>query len=292
MEKTRGMSSRHIGMQTALNLRRFFIYLFLAIVAFFCLFPMWTLLVSMTRRHAEISTSFSFWFGDQLLVNLHNALNDPHLSVGQAFLNSLFISVTGSILCVYFSALTAYAIQVYDFKGKDLTFKFILIIMMIPATVSSVGLAQMLTEQHMTNMFWPLIIPQIASPVTFFYLKQYMSSILPMEMIEAARVDGAGEFRIFNQMALPLVKPALAVQLIFSFVANWNNFFIPALLINEQGKKTLPLIIAAIKASDPSSFDMGKTYALIGVAILPLVFIYLLLSRFIVGGMTEGSVKG
>jgi len=246
----------------------------------------------MTRSHGQISTTFSLWFGTNLGENFQKVFSDSHLPVLNALLNSAIVSVFASVLCVYFSALTAYALQVYQFKGKDLIFKFILLIMMIPTTISGVGLARMLSEWGQTDMLWPLIIPGIASPVTFFYMKQYMESILPLEMIEAARVDGANEFHIFNTMCLPIVKPALAVQLIFSFVSNWNNFFVPALLISDSNKKTLPLIIAALKASDPSSFDLGKVYALIGFAILPLVVVYLFLSRFIVAGMTEGSVKG
>lgn len=281
-----------LGMTTILRMRRCCVYLILIFLTLLCLFPIWTLLVNMTRSNGQISTSFSLWFGTSLIDNFKSVFSDTHLPVLSALGNSAIVAVLSSVLCVYFSALTAYAIQVYDFKFKDLIFKFILVIMMIPTTISGVGLARMLTEWGQTNMLWPLIIPSIASPVTFFYMKQYMESVLPLEMIEAARVDGANEFHIFNSMCLPIIKPALAVQLIFAFVSSWNNFFIPALLISDNGKKTLPLIISALKASDPSSFDLGKVYALIGFAIIPLVIVYLFLSRFIVAGMTEGSVKG
>lgn len=294
MRENKDMSKKKslLGMSAILRARRICVYLILIILAFLCLFPIWTLIVNMTRSHGQISTSFSFWFGSNFFENMKNVFSDDHLPVLSALGNSVIVSVFGSLLCVYFSALTAYAIEVYQFKGREIIFKFILVIMMIPTTISGVGLARMLTNIGQSDMLWPLIIPSIASPVTFFYMKQYMESVLPLEMIEAARIDGAGEFRIFNQMVLPIIKPALAVQLIFAFVSNWNNFFIPALLISDNKKKTLPLIIAAVKASDPSSFDMGKVYALIGFAILPLVIVYLLLSKFIVGGTTEGSVKG
>ncbi len=281
-----------LGMSAILRIRRTFVYLILILLTFLCLFPIWTLLVNMTRSHGQISTSFSMWFGTELINNLKLVFTDDHLPVLTALRNSAIVSVLASLLCVYFSALTAYAIQVYSFKAKDLIFKFILVIMMIPTTISGVGLARMLSEWGQSDMLWPLIIPSIASPVTFFYMKQYMESILPMEMIEAARVDGANEFHIFNTMCLPIIKPALAVQLIFAFVSNWNNFFVPALLISDSSKKTLPLIIAAVKTSDPSSFNLGKVYALIGFAIMPLVVVYFFLSKYIVGGMTEGSVKG
>lgn len=294
MRENKDMSKKKslLGMSSILRARRICIYFILIILTFLCLFPIWTLVVNMTRSNGQIATSFSFWFGTNFFENMKNVFSDDHLPVLSALGNSVIVSVVGSLLCVYFSALTAYAIEVYQFKGREIIFKFILVIMMIPTTISGVGLARMLTNIGQSDMLWPLIIPSIASPITFFYMKQYMESVLPLEMIEAARIDGAGEFRIFNQMALPIIKPALAVQLIFAFVSNWNNFFIPALLISDNKKKTLPLIIAAVKASDPSSFDMGKVYALIGFAIIPLVIVYLFLSKFIVGGTTEGSVKG
>lgn len=281
-----------LGMSTILRMRRVCVYLILIFLSLLCLFPIWTLLVNMTRSHGQISTSFSLWFGTSFIDNVKAVFDDNHLPVLTALGNSALVSVFGSILCVYTSALTAYALQVYKFKGRDAIFTFILVIMMIPTTVSGVGLARMLGEWGQSDMLWPLIISTMASPVTFFYMKQYMESILPIEMIEAARIDGANEFRIFNTMCLPIIKPALAVQLIFAFVSSWNNFFIPALLISDNNKKTLPLVIAAVKASDPSSFDLGKVYALIGFAIIPLVIVYLFLSKFIVSGMTEGSVKG
>ena len=119
-----------------------------------------------------------------------------------------------------------------------------------------------------------------------------MDGSLPKELLESARIDGAGEFKIFNKIALPLMKPAIAVQAIFAFVASWNNYFIPALVLKTQNKKTLPILIAQLRAEDFSKFDMGKVYMFIALAILPVVIIYLFLSKNIVGGMTVGSVKG
>ena len=115
---------------------------------------------------------------------------------------------------------------------------------------------------------------------------------MPMELIEAARIDGAHEFRIFNQIVLPLMKPALAVQMIFTFVSSWNNYFVPQLLINKASKKTLPLLIAQLRSADFLKFDMGQVYMMIAFAILPVVVVYICLSKFIVRGVTLGGVKG
>ena len=189
-------------------------------------------------------------------------------------------------------ALTAYGVHVYDFKGKTFVFTFIMAIMMIPAQVSAVGFVQMINKFHMTNNYIPLIIPSIAAPVVFFYMKQYMESVLPLEIVEAARVDGSNEFRTFNTIILPIMKPAIAVQAIFSFVSSWNNYFIPALLLDKAEMKTVPIMIAQLRSADYSKFDMGKVYMFILLAILPVMLVYIILSKSIIKGVTSGSVKG
>jgi multiple sugar transport system permease protein len=207
-------------------------------------------------------------------------------------LNSLFIALSTAVLTTYFSALTAYGIHVYDFKGKKLVFTFIMAVMMIPAQVSALGFVQVMTKFNLLNNYIPLILPGIAAPVVFFYMKQYMESVLPLEIIDAARVDGSGEFRTFNTIVLPILKPAIAVQMIFSFVTSWNNYFIPALLLDKAEMKTVPIMIAQLRSADYSKFDMGKVYMFILLSILPVLIIYIILSKSIIKGVTSGSVKG
>ena len=165
-------------------------------------------------------------------------------------------------------------------------------IMMIPAQVSAVGFVQMINKFHLTNNYIPLIVPSIAAPVVFFYMKQYMESVLPLEIVEAARCDGSNEFRTFNTIILPIMKPAIAVQAIFSFVSSWNNYFIPALLLDKAEMKTVPIMIAQLRSADYSKFDMGKVYMFILLAILPVMLVYIILSKSIIKGVTSGSVKG
>lgn len=276
-----------------LNIRRTLCYIFLTILAFLCIFPLWTLAVNMTLSKGQISAGgFHFWFGTNLPENWAKVFNNDHLPVLSALRNSLIVSVVNVLLTCYFSCLTAYAFNVYSFKGKNFLFTFILLIMMIPTQVSALGFVQMMRSWKLINTLWPLILPSVCSPVVFFYLNQYMASTLPYELVEAARVDGCSEIGIFHKIVLPIMKPGIAVQAIFTFVSTWNNYFIPALLIDKSDMKTLPLIIAMIKASDPSTFDLGQVYCLVGVSIFPLVIVYLVLSRFIIGGVTSGAVKG
>ena len=207
-------------------------------------------------------------------------------------LNSFIIAACTAVLSTYFSALTAYGIHAYDFKLKKLAFTFIMAVMVIPNQVSAVGFYQMCVKLGWTNNYLPLILPGIAAPIVFFYMKQYMESVLPMEIVDAARVDGSGEFRTFNTIILPMLKPALAVQLIFTFVESWNNYFMPALLLDTAEMKTVPLMIAQLRSADYSKFDMGKVYMFILLAILPVVAVYILPSKSIIKGVTAGSVKG
>jgi multiple sugar transport system permease protein len=188
--------------------------------------------------------------------------------------------------------MTAFAIQAYPFRGRQAVFSFILAIMMIPTQVTALGFVQLVNKMGLENNFIPLIVPAIASPVTFFYMKQYMEANLPMSLLEAARIDGAGEFFIFNRIVLPLMKPAIAVQAIFSFVSSWNNYFTPALILHKENVKTLPILIAQLRAADWLKFDMGQVYAAIAFSIFPVIVVYLLLSKYIVGGVAAGAVKG
>ena len=206
--------------------------------------------------------------------------------------NSLIISGCAAVLCTYFSTMTAYAIHAYEFKLKKYIYPFILMIMMIPTQVTALGFIKLVNGMNLMDSFIPLIVQSIASPVVFFYMKQYMESALPMSLIEAARIDGAGEFYTFNRIVMPLMKPAIAVQAIFTFVSNWNNYFTPALILHDDKKKTLPILIAQLRASDCLKFDMGQVYVMITFSILPVIVVYLILSKHIVQGIALGSVKG
>lgn len=215
-----------------------------------------------------------------------------NLPVWTGMLNSFIIAAASTVLSVYFSTMTAYAIHVYNFKLKKFMFTFILMIMMIPTQVTALGFLQLIGKLHMDNSFIPLIVPAIASPATFFYIKQYMESSLPLSLVEAARIDGSGEFRTFNTIVFPLMKPAVAVQLIFGFVTSWNNYFIPALVLHDDKKKTLPILIAQLRSADWLKFDIGQVYMMIAFSIFPVILVYLALSKHIVQGVALGSVKG
>ena len=247
--------------------------------------------INATRSNGELKSGFTAIPSTHLLTNWNNLVNGT-LPIWNGMFNSLIISACSALLCTYFSTMTAYAIHAYEFKLKKYIYPFILMIMMIPTQVTALGFIKLVNGMNLMDSFIPLIVPTISSPVVFFYMKQYMESVLPMEIVDAARVDGSGEFRTFNTIILPMLKPALAVQLIFTFVESWNNYFLPALILDKAEMKTVPLMIAQLRSADYSKFDMGKVYMFILLAILPVVAVYILLSKSIIKGVTAGSVKG
>ena len=275
-----------------LQASRFVVYVILIFLSVVCLFSFYMLFVNATRSNANLQGGFRLLPSNYFFKNLYNAWTDASINIPRGMLNSFIIASCTAVLATYFSALTAYGIHAYNFRFKKAAFTFIMAVMVIPNQVSAVGFYQMCVKLGWTNSYLPLILPGIASPVVFFYMKQYMESVLPMEIVDAARVDGSGEFRTFNTIILPMLKPALAVQLIFTFVESWNNYFMPALLLDKAEMKTVPLMIAQLRSADYSKFDLGKVYMFILLAILPVVVVYILLSKSIIKGVTAGSVKG
>ena len=275
-----------------LTVLRVLVYAILIFLSILCLFSFVMLFINASRSNGQLQAGFTLIPGGHLLDNFKNAWTDSSINIPRGLLNSFIVAACTAVLTTYFSALTAYGFQAYDFKGKKFLFGFIMAIMVIPSQVSASGFVQICYRFGLTNNYWVLILPGIAAPIVFFYIKQYMESNLPMEIVDAARVDGCGEFRTFNFIILPMLKPALAVQLIFSFVQSWNNYFLPSLLLTKAEMKTVPIMIAQLRSADYSKFDMGKVYMFILLAILPVLVVYIILSKSIIKGVTAGSVKG
>ena len=266
-------------------------YVVLILLSFLCLFFFYILIVNATRSHADLQKGFSAIPGSYFLENLKNVANDGSFPMFKGILNSLIVSTCSAALCTYFSSLTAYGLYAYDFRAKKAAFTFIMAILVMPTQVTAMGFLRLITNMGMYDSLLPLIIPSIASPAVFYFMYSYLQSSLPLSLVEAARIDGSGEFRTYNQIVLPVMKPAIAVQAIFTFVSSWNNYFVPALVIQSKDKMTVPILIATLRGADYMNFDMGKIYMMITVAIVPIIIVYLLLSKYIIAGVTLGGVK-
>ncbi|MBP1565825.1 MAG: carbohydrate ABC transporter permease [Oscillospiraceae bacterium] len=270
----------------------------LIILAVICILPIWILFVNASRESQDIiDNGISFIPGGHFIANIKETvhLNEIGKITYDAFIgyrNSFFITICATVLTVFFSSLTAYGLVVYDFKASGPAYTIILMVMMVPVQVTSVGFVQFMSDIKLTDTYIPLIVPAIAAPAVVFYMRQYMKSSFPLDIVEAARIDGTGEFRTFLTIGLPMMKPAIGVQAIFAFIANWNNFYTPSMILvsREPKQYTMPMMVQSILSNDKLS-DLGVRYTAIMLSILPVMVIYILLSRTIVEGVAEGGVK-
>lgn len=272
--------------------RTVFAYVLLIFLSFLCLFFFYILIINATHSHAELQRGFYALPGTSFLKNFNGVANNGEFPMVRGIINSLIVSGCSAAICIYFSALTAYGLYAYDFKLKKIAFTFIMMILVMPTQVTAMGFLRLITKMGMYDSLLPLIIPSIASPAVFYFMYSYLESSLPLSLVEAARIDGSWEFRTFNQIVLPIMKPAMAVQAIFTFVGSWNNYFVPALVIQSKDKMTVPILIALLRGADYMNRDMGKIYMMILLAIVPIILVYLLLSKYIIAGVTLGGVKG
>ena len=295
--------------KATLAARRAWCYLVLVLISFLCLFFFYVLVINSTRTHFEIQKGFSLLPGKSLVTNFRNVLADANIPVGTGIRNSLIVSACSAALSVYFSALTAYGIYAYNFRFKKAAFAIILLIMTMPTQVSALGFLQLITKMGLKNSFVPLILPSIAAPTVFFFMKQYLDASLPMEIVEAARIDGATDYRILFQLVIPLSKPVLATVALWLIVGHWNDYLNPLVLIHSQEHKTLQLFLkelvlnAETSTSNLASVNdaTNKGVAALSqqlkngvlvVSMVPMLVLYPFLQKFFVSGVMLGSVKG
>ncbi len=250
------------------------------------------MIVNATRSTYQIQQHAISLIPSHFLKSNLEVLSDKgSFNAFRGFKNSLIISVGATACTIYFSTMTAFALVAYDWKLRKPFFTMIMAVLMIPAQVTSIGFYQFMYKIHMTNNFLPLILPAIAAPTCVFFMRQYMIPSLPMEILQSARIDGAGEFRIFNQIALPMMKPAMATQAIFSFVSSWNQLFLPSILLTKNEKFTMPMMVALLNG-DIYKTEYGSVYLGLFLTVLPLLVVYFLLSKYIIAGVALGGVKG
>lgn len=293
MKSTYGEPKANYGLKIAL--KSWSLFLLMVILTLICLFPIIILIVNATRESVDIQNSITLIPGDAFVKNFKTLTQDSNftssVNVAYGYLNSAIITVSACALTVFFSALTAYGIQVYEFKMKEISYTIILLVMMVPVQVTGAGFLSFMIDLNLHNTKWPLIIPAIAAPAIVFFMRSYMKSSFPLEIVEAARIDGSSEFSTFLKIAIPMMKPAIAVQAIFAFIANWNNLYTPQMILLSVGveKKTLPMMLASLMAND--KIDYGVVYVTIALSVVPLIVAYVFLSKFIIAGVALGGVK-
>jgi len=271
------------------NIERTIIYIVLLLVTIICIIPIWLLLVNSTRSTPEIQSGISLLPSNNLIVN-YKVLTGRGLNIWRAVGNSFFISVFSTAIGVYLSLMTAYGLKVYIFKGQKFLTSFILMLVLVPMQTSIFGFYQYMSKLGLLNSYIPLILPAGASAATVFFALQYLDSIIIKDLIHAARIDGCSEFMIFQRVMLPIAAPGIFTLSIFGFVASWNNFFTPFILISKMEKYTLPMLVQTLRG-DVYKTELGGIYLGLAMSILPILIVYSIFAKYIVSGIAMGAVK-
>ncbi|MFA5447146.1 MAG: carbohydrate ABC transporter permease [Sphaerochaeta sp.] len=266
------------------------IYIVCIFLSILSIFPFWVMIMNATRNTYQIQQSSVALLPGKSLMNNWKILTGKSFNPWVGFFNSMIVSTGTTICAVYFSSLTAYALVAYRWKLRDAFFSFIMAVLMIPAQISGIGFYQFMYRIGWTNSLLPLILPAIAAPAMVFFMRQYLMATLSLDIVASARIDGSGEFRTFNQIILPIMKPAMATQAIFTFVGSWNNLFIPLILLTRQEKYTMPIMVSLLRG-DIYKTEYGSVYLGLTLTVLPLFVIYFILSKYIIAGVALGALK-
>jgi len=269
---------------------RTMVYVTCIILGLMSILPFYLMFINATRSTPEIQQSSLALIPSVYIVNNMRILTGFAFNPLIGFMNSMIVSIGTTICAVYFSSLTAYGLVAFNWRLRNAFFTFILIVMMVPAQVVNIGFYQLMWRMGLTNNFLPLILPAIASPVIVFFMRQYLLATLSLDIVSSARIDGSGEFRTFNQIILPIMKPAIATQAIFVFVSSWNNFFLPRILLTDTDLFTMPIMVSLLRG-DIYRTELGSIYLGLSLSVVPLFVVYFILSKYIIAGVQLGGVK-
>ncbi|MEK0312748.1 carbohydrate ABC transporter permease [Cohnella sp. 56] len=264
------------------------LYLLLAAVTFVCLVPFYSMLITSTHANSDIASKLLLWPGTELANNYNRLVGS--VNIWRGFANTVFIAVTGTLLNVYFAALAGFGFSKYRFRYRGFLFLFVLGTMMIPGQLGIIGFYKVMSMLQLTDTYWPLLLQSLYNAFGIFLMRQFADASIPDEIIESGRIDGCGEFRIFHRIVLPLMGPAIATLAIFSFIGKWNDFLTPMIILFDNDKQTLPVMIASVKSAFSS--DFGAQYVGIAISVIPLLVFFAFMSKQIISGVAAGAVKG
>lgn len=271
------------------EIKKGILYVLLILLGAACLFPFLLMIVNATRSGVEITRSFTLIPSNHIKENWEVVFS--YFNLFKGMWNSLLVAVPATLFTAYFSALTAYGLAMYQFKGNKLIFTTILVFMMIPGQLGLIGFYNLCTKLHLVNSYIPLVIPAIAAPGTVFFLRQYVLSVLPPSLIEAARIDGAGELYSFHRIVLPVMSPGIATMSIMAFIGNWNSYLTPMIILNKNDKFTLPVMMATLRASTDIQSNQGAIYLAVAISVIPILIVFCFCSKYIISSISAGSVK-
>lgn len=267
-----------------------FVHFIMIVIVVFALFPVvWSCVISIKSVGEKISGFSALSISNPTLDNYKRLFQ--LIPIKEQLFNSVFTTLVGTITTMFFCALAGFAFAKYRFPFRDGLFYFVVATMTIPAEVASVPLFLIMKNIGLTNSLWSLILPRLTTAVGVFYLRQYIMDV-PDEIIEAARIDGCSDFRIFWRIVCPMIKPALASWASITLVARWNDFFWPLLFLTKRTKQTLMVSVAQLPLADGLATPWQVILAGTTLVIVPSILIYVLIQSFQKDGAFEGAVKG
>lgn len=274
--------------QLAHGTRRGLLYIFLTFIVAISIGPFLVLFVNATRSDAQIASSFTLIPGTNLVQNYRSM--QGYIDFPRAVRNSAIIAFSGTALAVYFGSLCGYALAKIEFFGRSVIFTLVLLTLMIPWQLGIIGYYSMVSRMELINTYWPLILPSIGNPAVVFFLKQFIEGSIPTDLMEAARMEGAGEIRIFHTIIIPMSVPALATMGILTFVFLWNNYITPLMLLVSTEKFPVQVVLALL--SSDQERRVGATYLGLSLSIILILIVYVTQSRRITENVAAGAVKG
>ncbi|MEO2098613.1 MAG: carbohydrate ABC transporter permease [Brachybacterium sp.] len=267
----------------------------LAIVAVYFLVPVYWVVINATKSTEDLFGTSGFWFGEnfQLWENIQSVLTANGGIFPRWALNSILYSGVGSVLATYFAVAAGYALAKYRFRGRGLVYGLVLGGVLVPGTAVALPLFFLFSSIGITNTYWAVLIPSLVSPFGLFLASIYAGAAVPDEMLEAGRLDGVGELGLFHRLSLPQLTPAIVTIVLFQFIAIWNNYMLPLVMLADEKLYPITLGLDNWRAQTdrlPEFYQLTTGGALLSV--IPLAILILVLQRFWRGGLTEGSVKG
>lgn len=266
----------------------------LVLVSLYFVIPVLWVLVNATKTTEDLFSTNGFWFGHTVVLwdNLKNVLTANGSVFPRWFLNSLLYSGVGAVLATYFAAAAGYALSKYDFRGKNVVFGLVMGGVLVPGTATALPLFLVFSRLGLTNSYLAVLLPAVVSPFGLFLCRIYADAAVPSSLIEAARIDGAGELSIFHRIGLRQMTPSLVTVFLFQFVAIWNNYFLPLIMLADDRLYPVTLGLNTWLSQTnrlPQYYQLTIGGALL--SIIPLAILMLILQRFWKGGLTEGAVK-
>ncbi len=270
-----------------LKILKYFLFIVISIYVLITVFPVFVVIVMGTWKNDNLMRTVPYWFSDYFMQNLKNVLASNYF---RSYGNSLLVSAASVFFSAFVSTLLGYAIAKYEFKGRKSLNKFVIATMMLPQQITVIGYVMEMRFLHMNNSLLPIIVCWFANPFAAFFMLQFMKESVPTEVLESARIDGAGEVKVLSKIVIPFIKPGLATVGILIFLWSWNNYMLPLVTINKTSLMTIPLFVNNLGSEYRD--DIGARMCAISLAIVPIIIIFSVFSKSFIKGISAGAVKG